>query len=361
MAARMTKECDSSHNAGENTEENNCQEDCYNSTLCAKNIEQYNVKRKYTGNEIKSSDINNLHTMEKTKQRSRSMQTDSQSNQITPVPSCSGPNLQKLQLNDEVFTNDFSTAKRLSVSQHSLNNSAWPPFVHTAVLSVAAHRSLNEKTCKIQQTSQASSSSSTLSFLFGKRSFSSALVISGLSAEDGENTIDTLSSSSVNIAMCPAAIFGNQTSQALVDYGERLQLSSDCQRSSWIPRARARDPVDGHGPRWYTTPSTISLVYYQWIPPLRLVPVQDNNVCIERRPFCSQSNIERFVPHTMFTADDSALVQGYSTSPVTREPEAFVEQMCSGKKTKEGPQPGLQLRRTHRKTGVLDRLVFTGR
>lgn len=47
--------------------------------------------------------------------------------------------------------------------------------------------------------SQASSSSSTLSLLFGKRSFSSGLVMSGLSAAEGGNSSDTQSSSSVNI------------------------------------------------------------------------------------------------------------------------------------------------------------------
>ncbi|XP_038616904.1 pecanex-like protein 2 isoform X2 [Tachyglossus aculeatus] len=50
-----------------------------------------------------------------------------------------------------------------------------------------------------------SSTSSTLSLLFGKRSLSSVLVISGLSAADGGNTSDTLSSSSVNIAAGPSA------------------------------------------------------------------------------------------------------------------------------------------------------------
>uniref|UniRef100_A0A3B3WVW2 Pecanex-like protein n=1 Tax=Poecilia mexicana TaxID=48701 RepID=A0A3B3WVW2_9TELE len=48
------------------------------------------------------------------------------------------------------------------------------------------------------------SSSSTLSLLFGKRSFSSGLVISGLSAAEGGNTTDTQSSSSVNIAVGPS-------------------------------------------------------------------------------------------------------------------------------------------------------------
>ncbi|KAG7261022.1 hypothetical protein CRUP_012894 [Coryphaenoides rupestris] len=55
-----------------------------------------------------------------------------------------------------------------------------------------------------QQQELVSSSSSTLSLLFGKRSFSSGLVISGLSAAEGGNTTDTQSSSSVNIAIGPS-------------------------------------------------------------------------------------------------------------------------------------------------------------
>ena len=58
-----------------------------------------------------------------------------------------------------------------------------------------------------------SSAEATLSFLFGKRSFSSALVISGLSAAEGGNTSDTQSSSSVNIALGPSARAASQSTR----------------------------------------------------------------------------------------------------------------------------------------------------
>ncbi|EGW03339.1 Pecanex-like protein 2 [Cricetulus griseus] len=69
----------------------------------------------------------------------------------------------------------------------------------------AGHLSVRERAEALIRSSLGSSTSSTLSFLFGKRSFSSALVISGLSAAEGGNTSDTQSSSSVNIVMGPSA------------------------------------------------------------------------------------------------------------------------------------------------------------
>ncbi|KAM8952946.1 pecanex-like protein 2 [Pelodytes ibericus] len=215
--SRMTKECDSSHNTGGNIEDVDCGEGCSS----AKNREQSLVKPKFSCNEI---NILDNKAMGKRKYRSRSVQTHSSFNQITPVSSRSGPNLEKLHLNPEAFTDDYKAAKRLSVSQHSLNNSTCSPFVHTPVLSAAAHRNLYER--RIQQSSQASSTSSTLSFLFGKRSFSSALVISGLSAADGENTIDTMSSGSVNIVMGPDSIVENHTAQRFIAMSENSDGSN---------------------------------------------------------------------------------------------------------------------------------------
>uniref|UniRef100_A0A8C5FW89 Pecanex-like protein n=1 Tax=Gadus morhua TaxID=8049 RepID=A0A8C5FW89_GADMO len=98
--------------------------------------------------------------------RSRSVQPQSQR---PPVTSQSGPILDSGSAHGLV--------QRLSNSQLSFNTSIASIF------------------------SQVSSSSSTLSLLFGKRSFSSGLVISGLSAAEGGNTTDTQSSSSVNIAI----------------------------------------------------------------------------------------------------------------------------------------------------------------
>ncbi|EDL11805.1 RIKEN cDNA E330039K12, partial [Mus musculus] len=86
-------------------------------------------------------------------------------------------------------------AQRAAASLHSQ-----PPPVTTT-----GHLSVRERAEALIRSSLGSSTSSTLSFLFGKRSFSSALVISGLSAAEGGNTSDTQSSSSVNIVMGPSA------------------------------------------------------------------------------------------------------------------------------------------------------------
>ncbi|XP_056617505.1 pecanex-like protein 2 isoform X1 [Triplophysa dalaica] len=126
--------------------------------------------------------------------RSRSVQPQSQR---PPVTSRSGP-----ILDSQHGSGGPGLAQRLSNSQLSFNTSSIasvfsqvPRLSTTGPLASAAghHRS-----------GQVSSSSSTLSLLFGKRSFSSGLVISGLSAAEGGNTSDTQSSSSVNIVLGPS-------------------------------------------------------------------------------------------------------------------------------------------------------------
>uniref|UniRef100_A0AAQ5Y0N1 Pecanex-like protein n=1 Tax=Amphiprion ocellaris TaxID=80972 RepID=A0AAQ5Y0N1_AMPOC len=112
--------------------------------------------------------------------RSRSVQPQSQR---PPVSSQSGPIL------DSGSTHGL--VQRLSNSQLSFN---------TSIASIFSQVHANF----VPRLSGVSSSSSTLSLLFGKRSFSSGLVISGLSAAEGGNTTDTQSSSSVNIAMGPS-------------------------------------------------------------------------------------------------------------------------------------------------------------
>ncbi|KAG8444545.1 hypothetical protein GDO86_009635 [Hymenochirus boettgeri] len=172
----MRKECDMSQNSGGNIEE----------------VDSGGV----------SPSSANLSVMGKRKCRSQTAQTNSVLNQRPPVSSFSGPDLEKLHPYVETFTSDYEMSRRVSASQHSLNNSN-TTFQHSFAGSVDAHKISLERPRRNHQYSQASSTSSTLSLLFGKRSFSSALVISGLSAADGENTADTLSSSSVNIVICP--------------------------------------------------------------------------------------------------------------------------------------------------------------
>ncbi|XP_062852395.1 pecanex-like protein 2 [Trichomycterus rosablanca] len=117
--------------------------------------------------------------------RSESVQPQSQR---APVTSRSGPILDHQQ-----GSNDL--AQRLSNSQHSFNTSSVASvFSQVPRVSAAGAVLPAQPRC-----SQASSSSSTLSLLFGKRSFSSGLVMSGLSAAEGGNSTDTQSSSSINI------------------------------------------------------------------------------------------------------------------------------------------------------------------
>uniref|UniRef100_A0AAY4CNS7 Pecanex-like protein n=1 Tax=Denticeps clupeoides TaxID=299321 RepID=A0AAY4CNS7_9TELE len=155
----------------------------------------------------------NLHHISNSRReyRSRSVQPHGQR---SPVTSQSGPVLDSQQ----VTASSQGLVQRLSNSQMSFNTSIAsifsqvPRLPTTGVQSSAAagvggggHQ---------QRSSQVSSSSSTLSLLFGKRSFSSGLVISGLSAAEGGNTTDTQSSSSINIAMGgPSAYTGSRTTQ----------------------------------------------------------------------------------------------------------------------------------------------------
>ncbi|XP_067372169.1 pecanex-like protein 2 isoform X2 [Channa argus] len=134
------------------------------------------------------------HNTARREYRSRSVQPQSQR---PPVSSQSGPILDSASAHGLV--------QRLSNSQLSFNTSIASIFSQVPRLSGAGGVSLQLQTAQHQQhSSQVSSSSSTLSLLFGKRSFSSGLVISGLSAAEGGNTTDTQSSSSVNIAIGPS-------------------------------------------------------------------------------------------------------------------------------------------------------------
>uniref|UniRef100_A0AAR2L0D2 Pecanex-like protein n=1 Tax=Pygocentrus nattereri TaxID=42514 RepID=A0AAR2L0D2_PYGNA len=126
--------------------------------------------------------------------RSRSVQPQAQR---PPVTSRSGPILDSQQGSGSGAP---GLMQRLSNSQLSFNTSSIASvFSQVPRLSTAGPLPTGQ-----QRSSQASSSSSTLSLLFGKRSFSSGLVISGLSAAEGGNTSDTQSSSSVNIALGPS-------------------------------------------------------------------------------------------------------------------------------------------------------------
>ncbi|XP_049591466.1 pecanex-like protein 2 [Syngnathus scovelli] len=134
------------------------------------------------------------HSSARREYRSRSVQPQTQR---PPVSSQSGPIVDS--------ASNHGLVQRLSNSQLSFNTSIASIFSQVPRLSGnGGISSQNQAAPNQQRSSQVSSSSSTLSLLFGKRSFSSGLVISGLSAAEGGNTTDTQSSSSVNIAMGPS-------------------------------------------------------------------------------------------------------------------------------------------------------------
>ncbi|XP_077586246.1 pecanex-like protein 2 [Stigmatopora nigra] len=135
--------------------------------------------------------------------RSRSVQPQTQR---PPVTSQSGPIVDSVS--------NHGLVHRLSNSQLSFNTSIASIFSQVPRLSGNGGVSSQSQAAPNQQrSSQVSSSSSTLSLLFGKRSFSSGLVISGLSAAEGGNTTDTQSSSSVNIAVGPSHRSGSRATQ----------------------------------------------------------------------------------------------------------------------------------------------------
>ncbi|XP_021565646.1 pecanex-like protein 2 [Carlito syrichta] len=139
------------------------------------------------------------------KGRSQSVQARSALSQRPPTLSSSGPILESRQAFLQTSTSVHELAQRLSGSRLSLHTSATSLHSQPPPVTTTGHLSVRERAEALIRSSLGSSTSSTLSFLFGKRSFSSALVISGLSAAEGGNTSDTQSSSSVNIAMGPSA------------------------------------------------------------------------------------------------------------------------------------------------------------
>nr|XP_019944935.1 PREDICTED: pecanex-like protein 2 [Paralichthys olivaceus] len=155
------------------------------------------------------------HNTARREYRSRSVQPHSQR---PPVTSQSGPIL------DSGSTHGL--VQRLSNSQLSFNTSIASIFSQVPRLSGAGGISSQLQAAQHQQrSSQVSSSSSTLSLLFGKQSFSSGLVISGLSAAEGGNTTDTQSSSSVNIALGPSHRSSSRATQWTSEQYESIDLS----------------------------------------------------------------------------------------------------------------------------------------
>ncbi|RXN00885.1 Pecanex-like protein 2 [Acipenser ruthenus] len=152
---------------------------------------------------------NRQHISARREYRSRSVQPHQ--NQRPPATSQSGPILDSQQ----VSTSAQGLVQRLSNSQLSFNTSIASVFSQVPRFSTAGQLNAQGQAAAMHRSSQASSTSSTLSLLFGKRSFSSGLVISGLSAADGGNTTDTQSSSSVNITAGPTARSASHATQVI--------------------------------------------------------------------------------------------------------------------------------------------------
>uniref|UniRef100_A0A8C9MJY4 Pecanex-like protein n=1 Tax=Serinus canaria TaxID=9135 RepID=A0A8C9MJY4_SERCA len=151
------------------------------------------------------------------KPRSQSVQAHTALNQRPPASSHSGPIVESRQPFIQTSTSAHEIAQRLSSSQLSFHNSATSVFSQSPAVPVAGQLTVQDRAAAMLRSSLASSTSSTLSLLFGKRSFSSALVISGLSAADGGNTSDTQSSSSMNIAMGPSARAASQAARQVTE------------------------------------------------------------------------------------------------------------------------------------------------
>ncbi|MBZ3881663.1 Pecanex-like protein 2 [Sciurus carolinensis] len=164
------------------------------------------------------------------KGRSQSVQAHPALSQRPSTLSSSGPILESRQAFLQTSTSVHELAQRPSGSRLSLHNSDASLHSQPPPVTTTGHLSVRERAEALIRSSLGSSTSSTLSFLFGKRSFSSALVISGLSAAEGGNTSDTQSSSSVNILMGPSARAAGQATRHFsdpcdpTDAGEQGQL-----------------------------------------------------------------------------------------------------------------------------------------
>ncbi|XP_055969546.1 pecanex-like protein 2 isoform X2 [Sorex fumeus] len=166
------------------------------------------------------------------KGRSQSVQAHGTLSQRLPILSSSGPILESHQAFLQTSTSVHELAQRLSGSRLSLRTSAASLHSQPPPVSTTGHLSVRERAEALIRSSLGSSTSSTLSFLFGKRSFSSALVISGLSAAEGGNTSDTQSSSSVNIVMGPSTRAASHATQ---------HFSEPCESTEATEQGQFRD------------------------------------------------------------------------------------------------------------------------
>ncbi|XP_054432728.1 pecanex-like protein 2 [Pteronotus mesoamericanus] len=176
------------------------------------------------------------------KGRSQSVQAHGALSQRPPALSSSGPILESHPAFLQTSTSAHGLAPRLSGSRLSLRTSAASLHSQPPPVTTTGHLSVRERAEALIRSSLGSSTSSTLSFLFGKRSFSSALVISGLSAAEGSNTSDTQSSSSVNIVMGPSARAAGQAARHFSEPSEPTEAEHGQLRGRRLAEAMAGGP-----------------------------------------------------------------------------------------------------------------------
>uniref|UniRef100_A0A8C0ZTE4 Pecanex-like protein n=1 Tax=Castor canadensis TaxID=51338 RepID=A0A8C0ZTE4_CASCN len=178
------------------------------------------------------------------KGRSQSVQAHSALSQRPPALSSSGPIMESRQAFLQTSSSVHELAQRHSGSRLSLHTSAASLHSQPPPITTTGHLSVRERAEALIRSSLGSSTSSTLSFLFGKRSFSSALVISGLSAAEGGNTSDTQSSSSVNIVMGPSA---RAAGQATRHFSEPCDPSDSAEQGQLHDRGLAEAMAENLG------------------------------------------------------------------------------------------------------------------
>ncbi|CAM4536369.1 unnamed protein product [Lepidochelys olivacea] len=212
---RMRKDCHASHNSGNNIEEVDSGGGSSSSNNSAGNSSQSSSSQ-HTRNgspQMPPPSQDSRQYAGRRKFRSQSVQTHAAFNQRPPVSSHSEPIVESYQPIIQASISAHEIVQRLSRNQLSFHNSVTSVFSQTPAIPAGGQLTVQDRAGAMLRSSLASSTSSTLSLLFGKRSFSSALVISGLSAADGGNTTDTQSSSSVNITMGPSARAASQATR----------------------------------------------------------------------------------------------------------------------------------------------------
>ncbi|KAH1172791.1 hypothetical protein KIL84_016630 [Mauremys mutica] len=237
---RMRKDCHASHNSGNNIEEVDTGGGSSSRNNSASNSSQSSSSQHTRSGtpQMQPPSQDSRQYAGRRKFRSQSVQTHAALNQRPPVSSHSEPLVESYQPIIQASTSAHEIVQRLSRSQLSFHNSVTSVFSQTPAIPAGGQLTVQDRAGAMLRSSLASSTSSTLSLLFGKRSFSSALVISGLSAADGGNTTDTQSSSSVNITMGPSARAASQATRQFSESYEVTDATKSRQRKDLGP-ARA--------------------------------------------------------------------------------------------------------------------------